>query len=188
MVVKAGRRARFKGWERASGRKLFQPHGEGRVPLRTRAGNCVLPQLRTGPRCVNLSFDARHYGDVPVRLRSVWIMAVRAGVAQLVEHLICNQTVGGSSPFASSRLIPAWTVGSRGILCAGWLRPPVFARSHPIYFSRLPKLFSREFVVSVETSRESWCAEMEMVSASGTTQVLLKGMCTGGRAVNGSRL
>jgi hypothetical protein len=26
----------------------------------------------------------------------------RAGVAQLVEHLICNQTVGGSSPFASS--------------------------------------------------------------------------------------
>ena len=25
-----------------------------------------------------------------------------AGVAQLVEHLICNQTVGGSSPFASS--------------------------------------------------------------------------------------
>ena len=28
--------------------------------------------------------------------------AVRAGVAQLVEHLICNQRVGGSSPFASS--------------------------------------------------------------------------------------
>ena len=28
----------------------------------------------------------------------------RAGVAQLVEHLICNQRVGGSSPFASSRV------------------------------------------------------------------------------------
>jgi hypothetical protein len=27
----------------------------------------------------------------------------RAGVAQLVEHLICNQRVGGSNPFASSR-------------------------------------------------------------------------------------
>ena len=27
---------------------------------------------------------------------------VWAGVAQLVEHLICNQRVGGSSPFASS--------------------------------------------------------------------------------------
>ena len=26
----------------------------------------------------------------------------RAGVAQLVEHLICNQRVGGSSPFAGS--------------------------------------------------------------------------------------
>ena len=25
-----------------------------------------------------------------------------AGVAQLVEHLICNQRVGGSSPFAGS--------------------------------------------------------------------------------------
>jgi hypothetical protein len=29
---------------------------------------------------------------------------VRAGVAQLVEHLICNQRVGGSNPFASSSL------------------------------------------------------------------------------------
>jgi hypothetical protein len=28
--------------------------------------------------------------------------AGRAGVAQLVEHLICNQRVGGSNPFASS--------------------------------------------------------------------------------------
>src|SRR6266481_5066561 len=27
-----------------------------------------------------------------------------AGVAQLVEHLICNQRVGGSSPFASSKI------------------------------------------------------------------------------------
>ena len=26
-----------------------------------------------------------------------------AGVAQSVEHLICNQRVGGSNPFASSR-------------------------------------------------------------------------------------
>ncbi len=29
-------------------------------------------------------------------------LRVRAGVAQLVEHLICNQAVGGSNPFASS--------------------------------------------------------------------------------------
>ena len=33
-------------------------------------------------------------------------VAVWAGVAQLVEHLICNQRVGGSSPFASSSSIP----------------------------------------------------------------------------------
>ena len=32
--------------------------------------------------------------------------SVRAGVAQLVEHLICNQTVGGSIPSASSTTIP----------------------------------------------------------------------------------
>jgi hypothetical protein len=36
---------------------------------------------------------------------SGWFSAVgRAGVAQLVEHLICNQRVGGSNPFASSTL------------------------------------------------------------------------------------
>jgi hypothetical protein len=29
-----------------------------------------------------------------------------AGVAQLVEHLICNEAVGGSSPFASSIALP----------------------------------------------------------------------------------
>ena len=31
--------------------------------------------------------------------------AVWAGVAQLVEHLICNQRVGGSNPFVSSSSI-----------------------------------------------------------------------------------
>src|SRR5207245_1470807 len=29
-------------------------------------------------------------------------LSLNAGVAQLVEHLICNQRVGGSNPFASS--------------------------------------------------------------------------------------
>jgi hypothetical protein len=33
---------------------------------------------------------------------SRFFRVVRAGVAQLVEHLICNQRVGGSNPFASS--------------------------------------------------------------------------------------
>ena len=41
----------------------------------------------------------------------------RAGVAQLVEHLICNQTVGGSNPFASSRCSAGRSevVSSRGL-------------------------------------------------------------------------
>jgi hypothetical protein len=35
-----------------------------------------------------------------VKAKAVW-----AGVAQLVEHLICNQRVGGSNPFVSSSSI-----------------------------------------------------------------------------------
>ncbi len=34
-------------------------------------------------------------------------VGVWAGVAQLVEHLICNQAVGGSNPFASSSFLSA---------------------------------------------------------------------------------
>jgi hypothetical protein len=37
--------------------------------------------------------------------KAVWAgiaQLVWAGVAQLVEHLICNQGVGGSNPFVSS--------------------------------------------------------------------------------------
>src|SRR6266568_5509816 len=35
--------------------------------------------------------------------RHRWKRLWWAGVAQLVEHLICNQRVGGSNPFASSK-------------------------------------------------------------------------------------
>ncbi len=38
----------------------------------------------------------------------VWLIfpiQIRAGVAQLVEQLICNQQVAGSSPIASSRVV-----------------------------------------------------------------------------------
>jgi hypothetical protein len=51
--------------------------------------------LVTAPRRRSLGLP------LPARGRSCW-----AGVAQLVEHLICNQTVGGSNPFASSRVPP----------------------------------------------------------------------------------
>ena len=50
--------------------------------------------LRAERECVRTDFGA------PGFIFSVaW-----AGVAQLVEHLICNQRVGGSNPFASSTL------------------------------------------------------------------------------------
>ena len=65
------------------------------------------PRLLPGRRYANLSFCAVE--------RAEWQCAraffgspgsgfrvARAGVAQLVEHLICNQRVGGSNPFASS--------------------------------------------------------------------------------------
>src|ERR1700738_3050542 len=42
-----------------------------------------------------------------MRLSLQRAIAVWAGVAQLVEHLICNQRVGGSSPFASSSFLTA---------------------------------------------------------------------------------
>ena len=45
-------------------------------------------------------------GSIPVpRFSDVRLLgqSTKAGVAQLVEHLICNQRVGGSSPSASSK-------------------------------------------------------------------------------------
>ena len=43
-------------------------------------------------------------GGVRVLGRNWHSKRAHAGVAQLVEHLICNQRVGGSSPFASSKI------------------------------------------------------------------------------------
>lgn len=60
-----------------------------------------LPQgaLRPPSCCANLALERSLPGARSSVCRE---QAVRAGVAQLVEHLICNQRVGGSSPFASS--------------------------------------------------------------------------------------
>ena len=68
---------------------------------------------------------------------------VRAGVAQLVEHLICNQTVGGSSPFASSRVsfrwlgIPPQSFHTDGIFPLGWLRGKASAEWGRVVYLRL---------------------------------------------------
>ena len=51
----------------------------------------VVPAMRKCA-CANEGFTGRFF------------RVGRAGVAQLVEHLICNQRVGGSNPFASSTL------------------------------------------------------------------------------------
>ncbi len=54
-------------------------------------------------------------------------IAVWAGVAQLVEHLICNQRVGGSNPFVSSSSIQQWHRKTDWVvlLAAPACRPPV---------------------------------------------------------------
>ena len=50
----------------------------------------------------------------------------KASVAQLVELLICNQWVGGSSPFAGSKIInggvPEWLKGTDCKSVVKWLR------------------------------------------------------------------
>ena len=72
--------------------------------------------------------------------------AVWAGVAQLVEHLICNQRVGGSNPFVSSSSIQQqyrktdWVV----LLAAPACRPPVTPSKAP------PLRFHYEYGMDVD--------------------------------------
>ncbi len=56
---------------------------------------------------------------------------VRAGVAQLAEHLICNQRVGGSNPFASSSLSEA----GRTTAPADFAGPKFGGRAFPGFFA-----------------------------------------------------
>ena len=98
-----------------------------------------------------------------------------AGVAQLVEHLICNQRVGGSNPFVSSTCLHAGlrretvTVGRIWLYCR-------------LVLARIPHT-----TPSNHSSRTRcagvWRAGIErcVCPAAG------KGR-TGGRVVNGSRL
>ena len=61
------------------------------------------------------------YFAVPGRFPDGWagkLSRHRAGVAQLVEHLICNQRVGGSNPFASSIEGKCWRSPKGGWLTA----------------------------------------------------------------------
>ena len=115
-------------------------------------------------------------------------LGYRAGVAQLVEHLICNQTVGGSNPFASS---------TRYRKC-GTQKPP---QVEEISSWVCVKSVLREcFPPSQASGRSSAVIPQRQVlpnepDTSGWEQMRVSGhfwraekMGTGGRVVNGSRL
>ena len=67
----------------------------------------------------------------------------RAGVAQLVEHLICNQRVGGSNPFASSihrGLRRSGTTASSFTGAPSWSSGPVLCGNpHEVHAPKYPK-------------------------------------------------
>src|ERR1700688_2047523 len=67
----------------------------------------------------------------------------RAGVAQLVEHLICNQRVGGSNPSASS---------AKKFLSQGMI--PVYSRAAGFCIAKLAELC---FFFSLEHSGRLGC-------------------------------
>ncbi|MBF8305439.1 MAG: hypothetical protein HW398_627 [Acidobacteria bacterium] len=56
--------------------------------------------MDSAPSPRGIAFDL-HIASDSARL----LVLSRAGVAQLAEHLICNQRVRGSNPFASSKEI-----------------------------------------------------------------------------------
>ena len=72
--------------------------------------------------------------------------AGRAGVAQLVEHLICNQRVGGSNPFASSKTKPDRRF-------SGGCEPFATARVFPAGESCAPGLFSAVIPLQVQAPK-----------------------------------
>ena len=60
-------------------------------------GNMQLPPI--SPVLIGDNYDKRPPKDLPEQ-----DLTGHAGLAQLVEHLICNQEVGGSSPSAGTNV------------------------------------------------------------------------------------
>src|SRR6185437_2857218 len=111
----------------------------------------------------------RPFGDLPCGFRN------QAGVAQLVELLICNQAVGGSNPFASSSL--RRDSGREAVQRRVWL----YCLSGFLLSS------VRQPIASVLTHQSFWAAAgTPGEGLSGRLQAGRRG--TGGRVVNGSRL
>ena len=100
-------RCQDKSFAEAAGRHVSPPRRGLAV---ARAGRFAPPRPPV-LTLISVPLNVRS-GSVSVRFigidfgRLEWFFRVslvdRAGVAQLVEHLICNQRVGGSNPFASS--------------------------------------------------------------------------------------
>ena len=69
---------------------------------------------------------------LPGRIVSARIARLQAGVAQLVEQLICNQPVGGSNPFASpTRVSWSGAPDSDSVLWFGSRREKMFPDGSP---------------------------------------------------------
>ena len=75
--------------------------------------NCRQGRRRKSERFAGIAKEGRHLDPRALNLEYCRCLQFNfrfrilrgfrtAGVAQLVEHLICNQRVGGSNPFASS--------------------------------------------------------------------------------------
>ena len=102
-----------------------------------------------------------------------------AGVAQLVEHLICNQRVGGSNPFVSSTCQQLQS--RQGRSSKSWTDLVVLpARSGPQTSHHSFKAFSR--TIRIRIGAGVW-RQVPRRCAPGSLH-----RCTGGRVVNGSRL
>ena len=96
-----------------------------------------------------------------------------AGVAQLVEHLICNQRVGGSNPFASSKVLSCSAGGCAarfrsqcGFLSREALSQRIYqeGRTRKVYRERRSTV--RRSVLGVKTGREDFRGGLKRLSGS----------------------
>ena len=110
---------------KGSGRQVFAWRDDSTTEVGLQLENVLRGRLPTAPACGTLKVCAYPAGSGEVCLLlgfkggsgmalETSQSSARAGVAQLVEHLICNQTVGGSNPFASSKRLPELSVRSQG--------------------------------------------------------------------------
>ena len=92
-----------------------------------------------------------------------------AGVAQLVEHLICNQAVGGSNPFASSSSRETFSPTNSVFALRG---PQRFKRLLSAFlWNRMAAVFAATYSVirwsgtlkfnTVSRSTLAWCGVLE---------------------------